>query len=553
MYALFPRWLLAGLVAAFLAPSLKAADPKYLVVHVWNGYSTNVYARMQLDGAGYDNVRLVPAGGSAGWTNNTGFHWSGTRTVTVKWGPSSSLNNLYFTDPSAGYSGIVNGESYSLNFTVGPPPPAPPPNHQTTVSNLTGGVLTIWKTENGEKIPIVLGPGEVLHVNTTNGFSLDTEEYFWAGDWGGWVTNKNNLGSWDPSSGSSTNTGGVNSTASPSNPNNQPVFNAPSTDDQKSANAIVSAIQQHEQSNTRGQLAIKSAVDGVRDGISGLVPFLEDWSTNTQALEIGILNTNLQRIAEAAEATATNVFQAHKDSTNYSENLPESWMEQFFDADLREGLKTAVKGQVSELDEAATELEAGAEGLSEQVFNGTPGIWDWNVGGVAVSVDPLANPEILAAFTFSKTVIKWALLVGFVASALAILAASVIPVGQSQANTSPNAAQITAEAGAALASRGASLLVTGGVRVAFSVAAMAAVAFVPVLLFLKLTSKWSLAAMWTSSPFAVSGPVMTEAMRLIDAAFPLGFAVSGVVFLLSFRLVCLITAWVGFAVVKSTK
>jgi len=176
------------------------------------------------------------------------------------------------------------------------------------------------------------------------------------------------------------------------------------------------------------------------------------------------------------------------------------------------------------------------------------------VGGVSINVDPLANADIAGLFGFARTLILWTLLVFFASEALGLLARSTMPVGQAQAATSPNAAQITAEAGAAAATRGLSLLWSGGVRAAFSVATMAAVSFVPVVLFLKLTSKISLSDIWSGAgPFGGSGAAVSEGLRLLDAAFPLAFATSGLVFLLAFRLACLVTAWAGFAVVKSTK
>lgn len=396
MYALVFRWLLLGCALALAVSSLNAATGP-LVVRVSNGYSTNVYARMQLDGAGYDNVRLVPAGGSTGWTNSTGFHWSGTRTVTVKWGPSSSLNNLYFSDPSAGYSGIVNGEAYTLDFSVGPTAPVQF-WIRTTLFNFSSywETNTLFRDEGDQPFisdPIPLPPRTTGHPIVVGPF----DEPF---PWGIFCEPQNqNLptSSFENLSTNAFSTHGPTSTNPPSS--------------YQSPNDFLPAIGPGTPITTNWTFSTgdtNGARDStLREGFSGLRSILEE---NGQ-----LAHFDAEAIRQRLEAVTnllgpvTNAPQAEAMAAAMVASLEEATEE------WREGAETMAASSSNALRAVA----AGWDGAADSIEGGTetagdPTVWELNIAGQTVNVDPrqVVGPLIpwiynIILFGLTYFYVKW--------------------------------------------------------------------------------------------------------------------------------------------------
>lgn len=483
-------------------------------------YRSQILARW-IDAFGFEQTGQI-ANDSVFWT--AGQHY--TRNITA----IEVLGHRWKRD----VGGAVTNNSYGSGLTWYIEAP-PAPEYSFSITNDTPNPLTLWLSETNSggsvtRTPVTLPPGgSYSRSGITNGFALEKEDWYWTGELGGWATNRSTLDSWSPSEGSGSSTGTTPPQSNPVDPNDQPVFNSPTTDDQRGFNAVVSAIQQHEQSNTKGQAAIFTELKGTHLTI-------EQIEGNQRTL-IGIVS-NMNH-------SATNIAPFSQEA--FDENVAT-----IFDTS---GMSNFARGQMEQIDGMAADLQGMAsDAASLDYSTGAPDIWNVTIGDTVYNLNPLQNSLVAGAVAWIRIAVSWLVCIISFRYCFNQFMDVMSRMFASLASSNMSNVEAAGVAASAVASDGAAL----GVYIAAKTAAifwgLAIAVGIPVTLAVVIKNRFGGFAALASHPFEPTAqPYVNEAIRLLDAFIPLGFTLSSIFVCLASPLILTASSWVFTGLIKLTK
>lgn len=510
-----------------------------LHVSVQNTTSSNIWWKVYQNGTGF----WTPSGSSSQAPGTTvtadtdvGFSWSGTRTVTVKFGTASDYLNT--ASPSGGYS-INNSAGGTASFVCGP---TAPPSSGLNLTNQTAQFLQFRLTTTNGSTIITIPPGGTWSASGyTNAWQLTDDKLFWSGDLGGWVTNAVALASWDPSEGA-TNKVSPTPTAAAVNPNSKPLFSSPTNDTQIFGNGIVTSIQQMEQSGLKASATAYGALEAIRQ--------------NTSNTSTGVTALLAQSIAlgEVQGLTAHAVSNQTFVMTNKSGPFPTDGGASVL-ADPQTAFTNSVAGQLGTVSSKADELAAGADAAKAEDYRGGTGTsFLIPVGGYTYDLNPFADSTFSQAVYWIRTAILWLVLIVTGRSLLLQMSEAVGKLAVAFGSSGMSVGEALLVAGSAVASDGIAGVVWIAGKVSVILVALSLLVVIPIGLYLVVTKFVGNLASLTTTPFTGAyGPQVTAAIDTLDHFVPLGVVLSCALVTLMFPLVVMVSMWVGAALTRLFK